>query len=308
MNTVYPLQLWLILLNLYMQQFRVSPSITRRDSNSIERYLNEIGKIRILTIEEEVALVLRIKAGEESAMQELIRRNLRFVVSVAKKYQDRGLKLADLISEGNIGLIKAAKRFDGSRGFKFISFAVWWIRQTILMAIADQKRLVRLPGNQVVQINRINKAFVTLEQHLERAPTYQEIAEQTSLEAKQVAYFMDNSLLAFSLDSIVQEGSSFTLMDTLNDQNMPGSDHLTSKSSLAVDLNRALGILPEREQLILMMFYGINGYEKTSLDDMVPFLNIGRERIRQLKDKAQRTLGEKCNHFLGEYYFNEAQK
>lgn len=291
-----------------MQQFRVSPSITRRDSNSIERYLNEIGKIRILTIEEEVALVLRIRAGEESAMQELIRRNLRFVVSVAKKYQDRGLKLADLISEGNIGLIKAAKRFDGSRGFKFISFAVWWIRQTILMAIADQKRLVRLPGNQVVQINRINKAFVTLEQHLERTPTYQEVAEQTSMEAKQVAHFMDNSLLAFSLDSIVQEGSSFTLMDTLNDQNTPGSDHLTKKTSLAVDLNRALGILPEREQLILMMFYGINGYEKTSLDDMVPFLNIGRERIRQLKDKAQRTLSEKCNHFLGEYYFNETQK
>ncbi len=291
-----------------MKKLKISQLIARRDSDALERYLNEIGKIALLDAKEEIELASRIRNGDQAALHRLVKCNLRFVVSVAKKYQDRGLKLADLISEGNIGLIKAAKRFDGSRGFKFISFAVWWIRQTILMAIADQKRLVRLPGNQVVQINRINKAFLTLEQHLERAPTYQEIAEQTSLEAKQVAYFMDNSLLAFSLDSIVHEGSSFTLMDTLNDQNMPGSDHLTSKSSLAVDLNRALGILPEREQLILMMFYGINGYEKTSLDDMVPFLNIGRERIRQLKDKAQRTLGEKCNHFLGEYYFNEAQK
>ncbi len=291
-----------------MKQFRVSPSITRRDSNSIERYLNEIGKIRVLSIEEEVALVLRINAGEESAIEELVRRNLRFVVSVAKKYQDRGLKLADLISEGNIGLIKAAKRFDGSRGFKFISFAVWWIRQSILMAIADQKRVVRLPGSQVVQINKINKAFVALEQDLERVPTYQEIAENTSLEADQVAHFMDSALLPFSLDSVAYEGSSFTLIETLNDENTPGSDHLMTRNSLGIDLSRALNILPKRERLILMMFYGINGYEKKSLEEMVPFLDIGTERIRQLKDKAHRTLSQKCKHFLREYWSIEDQK
>lgn len=291
-----------------MQQFRVSQAITRRDSNSIERYLNEIGKIRLLTIEEEVALTLRIRAGEGPAMDELISRNLRFVVSVAKKYQDRGLKLADLISEGNIGLIKAAKRFDGTRGFKFISFAVWWVRQSILLAIAEQKRLVRLPGNQVVQINRINKAFMTLEQKLERLPTYQEVAEDTQLSVDHVAYYMDNALLPYSLDRIVAENSNFTLIDVLQDQSMPGSDHLMARNSLAVDLNRALNILPKREQLILMMFYGLNGYPKTSLDDMVPFLSLGRERIRQLKDKAQRTLSRKCDRFLGEYYFNKDQK
>lgn len=288
-----------------MQQFRVWTSITRRDSDCIERYLNEIGKIRLLSVEEEVALTVRIQNGEELAIQELVRRNLRFVVSVAKKYQDRGLKLADLISEGNIGLIKAARRFDPTRGFRFISFAVWWIRQSILMAIAEQKRLVRLPGNQVVQINRINRAMLTLEQKLERMPTFQELAEDTMLSEDHVAHYLDNALLPYSLDSIVNEGSGFKLIETLGDQNIPGTDHLTFKSSLATDLNRALTVLPRREQLIIMMFYGINGYATTSLDDMVPLLNLGRERIRQLKDKAQRTLSAKCNHFLAEYYFNQ---
>lgn len=256
-------------------------------------------------MEEEEALTIRIQKGEELAMQELVRRNLRFVVSVAKKYQDRGLKLADLISEGNIGMIKAARRFDASRGFRFISFAVWWIRQSILMAIAEQKRLVRLPGNQVVQINRINRAMLSLEQKLERTPTFQELAEDTMLSEDHVAHYLDNALLPYSLDSIVNEDSGFKLIETLGDQNIPDSDHLTFTSSLAIDLNRALTVLPRREQLIIMMFYGINGYSTTSLDDMVPFFNLGRERIRQLKDKAQRTLSSKCNHFLAEYYINE---
>lgn len=291
-----------------MQQFRVWTSITRRDSDSIERYLNEIGKIRLLSIEEEVALIKRVDQGEEMALNELVKRNLRFVVSVAKKYQDRGLKLSDLISEGNIGLIKAAKRFDGTRGFRFISFAVWWIRQSILMALTEQRRLVRLPGNQVVQINRINKAAVALEQELERVPTFEEIAEHTMLSEDHVAHYLDNALLPYSLDSIVDERSGFTLMDTLMDKNIPGSDHLTFTSSLSTDLNRALGVLPRREQLIIMFFYGINGYPKISLDDMAPLLNLGRERIRQLKDKAHRTLTLKCNRFLAGYYFNSDYK
>ncbi|WP_316818661.1 RNA polymerase sigma factor RpoD/SigA [Pedobacter nyackensis] len=291
-----------------MQQFRILASVTRRDSNSIERYLNEIGKIGLLSIEEEVALTLRIRNGEERAVQELVKRNLRFVVSVAKKYQDRGLKLADLISEGNIGLIKAAKRFDASRGFRFISFAVWWIRQSILMALAEQKRLIRLPGNQLVQINRINKAIGVLEQKFERVPTCQEVAEHTLLSEDHVARYLEGALLPYSLDSIVNEGSGFTLIDTVGDQNIPGSDHLTFKSSLATDLNRAISVLPRREQLILMFFYGINGYPKMSLEEMEPLLNLGRERIRQLKDKAQRTLTLKCNHILAEYYFDSDNK
>lgn len=287
-----------------MQKFRIWTSITRRDSDCIERYLNEIGKIRLLSVEEEVNLTTRIRNGDEMAVQELVKRNLRFVVSVAKKYQDRGLKLADLISEGNIGLIKAANRFDATRGFRFISFAVWWIRQSILIALTEQKRLIRLPGNHVVQINRINKVMAVLEQKLERLPTFQEVAADTMLSEDHVAHYMDNSLLPYSLDSIVNETSGFTLMETLRNNNTPQSDHLTFSTSLAVDLNRALGILPKREQLIIMMFYGINGYPATSLDDMVPLLNLGRERIRQLKDKAQRTLTKKCNHFLAEYYVN----
>lgn len=290
-----------------MRQFRIMPLITRRDSNSVERYLNEICKISVLTVEQEGALCLRIINGEELAMEELIERNLRFVVSVAKKYQDRGLKLADLISEGNIGLIKAARRFDATRGFKFISFAVWWIRQAILMAISEQKRLVRLPGNQVVQINRISKAFSALEQKLERVPTYEEIAEDTLLTVDQVAYCMNNALQPYSLDRLADESSNFTLLETLPNYNTPGTDHITATTSLAVDLNRAIRILPRREQLILMMYYGINGYEKMSLDDMVPLLNLGRERIRQLKDKAQRTLGHRCNDFLAGYYFEKEQ-
>lgn len=287
-----------------MQQFRIQASVTRRDSDTVERYFNEIGKISLLSIDEEVALTLRIHDGEERAVQELVRHNLRFVVSVAKKYQDRGLKLSDLISEGNIGLIKAARRFDASRGFRFISFAVWWIRQSILLAIAEQKRLVRLPGNQVVQINRINKAIVLLEQKFERTPTFQELAEHTMLSEDHVAHYLEGALLPYSLDSVVNERSGFTLIDTLGDKNIPGSDHLTFSSSLAIDLNRAIHILPRREQLIIMFFYGVNGYPKLSLEDMEPLLNLGRERIRQLKDKAQRTLTVKCNHILAGYYFN----
>lgn len=291
-----------------MQEFRVWASITRRDSGCIERYLNEIGKIRLLTVEEEVELTLRISRGEEAAVQELVKRNLRFVVSVAKNYQDRGLKLADLISEGNIGLIKAAKRFDASRGFRFISFAVWWIRQSILMAIVAQKRLVRLPGSQIVQINRIKRVMAELEQKLERPPTFAEVAEHTLLSEEHVAYYLDNALLPHSLNSKVNEQSCFTLMDTLGDRNIPASDHLTFASSLSIDLNRAIGVLPRREQLIILFFYGINGYPQLSLDDMEPLLNLGRERIRQLKDKAHRTLIRKCNHMLVGYYTNTDHK
>ncbi len=285
-----------------MKQFKVSNAITRRDSESIERYLNDIGKIALLSIEEEVSLTTKIRNGDEAAVQELIRRNLRFVVSVAKKYQESGLKLGDLISEGNFGLIKAARHFDPTRGFRFISFAVWWIRQAILLAIADQKRLVRLPCNQVVYLNIINRAVMTLEQKLERMPTFGELAEHTAIPEDKIAYCLDRSLLPYSLDSVVNEFSGVTLMDTLSDTNVPGSDHLTNTTSLSGDIIRALNLLPKRERKIIMLFYGINGYAPTSLEDMEPILNLGRERIRQLKDKARKTLALKFNNSHSNYF------
>lgn len=285
-----------------MKQFKVFASITRRDADSIERYLNDIGKIGLLSIDEEVSLTTKIRNGDEAAMQKLIRCNLRFVVSVAKKYQESGMKLADLISEGNFGLIKAARHFDHTRGFRFISFAVWWIRQSILLAIVNQKRLVRLPCNQVVDINRINKAVMRLEQKLERTPTFEELAEHTAIPEDKIAYCLDRSFLPYSLDRVVNEVSGITLMDTLSDQNIPGSDHLTYSTSLSADLIRALNMLPKRERKIIMLFYGINGHAQTSLEDMEPIFNLGRERIRQLKDKARRTLTLKFNNSPSNYF------
>lgn len=284
-----------------MKQFRIIQSITRRDSDSLERYLNDIGKIALLSVEDEVRLARRIRNGDVVALQQLVKSNLRFVVSVAKKYQDRGLKLSDLISEGNIGLIKAASRFDDTKGFKFISFAVWWIRQSILLAIAEQQRLVRLPINQVVAIETINSAIVKLEQKLERMPTVEELAEHTTLTADKIAYYLSSSVRPCSLDHIPDEKHTFTLLDVIGDKNTPGTDHLSFNSSLLVDLNRSLSILPKREQKILMLFYGINGYPETSLDDMEPIFNLGRERLRKLRDKAHKTLSLKCCDTLSDY-------
>lgn len=285
-----------------MKQFRIMQSITRRDSDSLERYLNDIGKIALLSVEDEVRLARRIRNGDVVALQQLVKSNLRFVVSVAKKYQERGLKLSDLISEGNIGLIKAASRFDDTKGFKFISFAVWWIRQSILLAIAEQQRLVRLPINQVVAIETINSAIVELEQKLERIPTVEELAEHTALAADKIACYLNSTVRHCSLDHIPDEKNGFTLLDIIGDKSTPGTDHLSFNSSFLVDLNRSLSILPKREQKILMLFYGINGYPETSLDDMEPIFNLGRERIRKLRDKAYKTLSLKCGDTLSDYF------
>ncbi|WEK20873.1 MAG: RNA polymerase sigma factor RpoD/SigA [Candidatus Pedobacter colombiensis] len=284
-----------------MKQFRVLQSIIRRDSDSVERYLNDIGKINLLSMEDEVRLAGRIRKGDAGALQQLVKGNLRFVVSVAKKYQERGLKLSDLISEGNIGLIKAAKYFDDTKGFKFISFAVWWIRQSILLAIAEQKRLVRLPVNQVVAIDTINRAIIALEQKLERMPTAEELISYTSLSADKIFRYINSTVNPYSLHHIVDEKNGFTLLDTIDDKSIPKSDHLTFTTSLLVDLNRSLSILPKREQKILMLFYGINGYPQTSLDDMEPIFNLGRERIRKLRDKAHKTLSLNCGDTLSDY-------
>lgn len=280
----------------YMKQIKLFASITRRDLDSLNRYLNDIGKIRLLSIEEEVRLTTQIRNGNEAAMQQLIRCNLRFVVSVAKRYQDSGMGLADLISEGNFGLLKAARNFDPSRGFRFISFAVWWIRQSILLAIASQKRLIRLPCNQLVDINIVNNAIICLEQKLERMPTVRELAEHTALSEEKIAYSMDRAYLPYALDGIVNERSGKTLMDTISEQNIPATDHLTSCPSLSRELMGALNLLPKRERKIIMLFYGINGYAQTSLADMEPIFNLGRERLRQLKDKARKTLTAKFDN------------
>lgn len=273
-----------------MKQFRLFASFTRRDSASLERYFNDIGKIALLSIEEEVSLTTKIRNGDKDAMQILIRCNLRFVVSVAKRYQDSGLKLADLISEGNLGLIKAAENFDHTRGFRFISFAVWWIRQSILMAIASHRRLVRLPSNQLVDINRINRAAMALEQKLERLPTFEELSVHTAIPEHKIAYCLDRANLPYSLDRIVNETSGLTLIETLSDNNFPGTDHLTHTTSLSAELIRVLNVLPQRERKIIMLYYGIDGHAQTSLEEMEPIFNLGKERIRQLKDKARRTL------------------
>lgn len=273
-----------------MRQLRISQSITNRNTDSLEKYLNDIGKINLLEGDEEIRLATTIREGDRAALDKLVNANLRFVVSVAKKYQDKGLRLADLISEGNLGLIKAAKRYDHTKGFKFISFAVWWIRQSIICAIADQKRLVRLPGNQIVGITKVNRAIEILEQELERAPSTREIAENLDITEDRIIDFQYNSPLSYSLDVLINEESGFTLMDTVPDHNIPVTDASLMEESRAQDLQRFLGVLPKREQQILCLYYGLYGYPETTLDDMIPIFNLSKERIRQLKDKALKTL------------------
>lgn len=286
-----------------MRQLKIAQSITNRDTDSIDKYLTDIGRIDLLTIDEELSLARRIKKGDTAALDKLVKTNLRFVVSVAKKYQNRGLQLADLISEGNLGLIKAAQRFDDTKGFKFISFAVWWIRQSIMQALADQKRMIRLPGNQVLGIIKINKAADLLEQELERLPTYEELSVATELSQEKVADYLSSAPLSYSLDMTTSEESGFTLMDTLVNDNVPNTDALMMTESLSEDLNRTLGILPEREKWIITLFFGLDNHTALTLDDMVEVFNLSKERIRQLKDRALKTLRQNCRTpYLAEYF------
>lgn len=286
-----------------MRQLKIAQSITNRDTDSIDKYLTDIGRIDLLTIEEELSLAKRIKKGDTAALDKLVKTNLRFVVSVAKKYQNRGLQLADLISEGNLGLIKAAHRFDDTKGFKFISFAVWWIRQSIMQALADQKRMIRLPGNQVLGIIKINKAADLLEQQLERLPTYEELSVATELSQEKVADYLSSAPLSYSLDMTTNEESGFTLMDTLANDNVPNTDALMITESLSEDLNRTLGVLPEREKWIITLFFGLDNHTALTLDDMVEVFNLSKERIRQLKDRALKTLRQNCRTpYLAEYF------
>lgn len=285
-----------------MRQLKVLPSITKRDSESVERYLRDIVKIELLDVNEEHFIGSKARNGDAEAMDRLIKSNLRFVVSVAKSYAGRGLSLCDLISEGNIGLMTAAKRFDPTMGFKFITFAVWWIRQAMVCAIAKQRNAVRLPANQVAAIAKIKAAGLKLEQKLERTPGIEELAEYTGFTEQQVAGVMDAGLMHYSLDRTAEGEPGHSLLDILADKSTRGTDHLAMGTSLLADIERIIRRLPKREQKVLMMFYGINGNPPSSLKDMEVVFNLGSERLRQIKDKAQKTLRSKYRVALADYF------
>jgi RNA polymerase primary sigma factor len=271
-----------------MRQLKISKSITNRESHSIEKYLQEIGKVDLLTAEEEVELAKRIKKGDQKALEKLVKANLRFVVSVAKQYQNSSLSLNDLINEGNLGLVKAAQKFDETKGFKFISYAVWWIRQSIIQALAEQSRLIRLPLNKVGSLTKINKAFAELEQKYEREPSPEELAEMLDIEIEQVQSTIDVSTWHVSMDTPFEDGQeSNSLIDVLKDENAPTADYAVEyHGSLSIECMRALNTLSEREREVVKMFFGI-GYESPhSLEDIGQRFDLTRERVRQIKDKA----------------------
>ncbi|WP_242692264.1 sigma-70 family RNA polymerase sigma factor [Aridibaculum aurantiacum] len=270
-----------------MRQLKITKSITNRESQSLEKYLQEIGKVDLISAEEEVELAKKIKLGDQVALHRLTKANLRFVVSVAKQYQNQGLTLPDLINEGNLGLIKAAQRFDETKGFKFISYAVWWIRQTILQALAEQSRIVRLPLNKVGLTNRISKAFQLLEQEFEREPTAEELADLLDIRTEEVAATLNMSNRHISVDSPVVDGEENTLMDILTNPNATLSDeNLVHHESLKLEIDRSLQTLTERQKDVICFFYGIGVDHPLSLEDIGERYHLTRERVRQIKDKA----------------------
>ncbi|MEN3040168.1 MAG: RNA polymerase sigma factor RpoD/SigA [Bacteroidia bacterium] len=275
-----------------MRQLKIQKQITNRESQSLDKYLQEIGKVPLLSVDEEAELARRIRQGDEEALEKLVKANLRFVVSVAKQYQNQGLPLTDLISEGNLGLIKAAKRFDETRGFKFISYAVWWIRQSILQALAEQSRIVRLPLNRVGALNKINKVFARLEQEYEREPSPEEIAEamQGTLSPEEVAEIMRQSGRHVSLDSPIAPGEETRFIDVLENPDLPQPDQVLMYESLRQEIAKALATLEDREAQILRMHFGIDQRYPMTLDEIAEKLGLTRERVRQIKEKAIRKL------------------
>lgn len=270
-----------------MRQLKISKSITNRESQSLEKYLQEIGKVELINPEEEVLLANSIRHGDQKALDRLVNANLRFVVSVAKQYQNQGLSLPDLINEGNVGLIKAALRFDETRGFKFISYAVWWIRQSILQALAEQSRIVRLPLNKVGLTNRINKAFQQLEQEFEREPTQEELSDLLEISIEEIASTVGISHRHVSMDSPMGEGEDGTIMDLMENPNADKTDvKLEYFESLKLEIDRSLKTLTQRQKEVLCFFYGIGVDHALSLEDIGIRFNLTRERVRQIKDKA----------------------
>ena len=272
-----------------MRQLKITKSITNRESASLDKYLQEIGHEELLSVEEEVELAGRIRKGDRKALEKLTKANLRFVVSVAKQYQNQGLSLPDLINEGNLGLIKAAEKFDETRGFKFISYAVWWFRKSILQAIAEQSRIVRLPLNQVGSVNKINRALNKFEQEHERRPSVNEIAETTDLPEDKIADAMNANTRHVSVDAPFVDGDDNSLLDILANNDAPMADNELVKQSLQTEISRALQLLNERERNIIEAFFGINQPELT-LEEIGNKYGLTRERVRQIKEKAIRRL------------------
>ncbi len=272
-----------------MRQLKITQSITNRESQSLDKYLREIGKVDLITAEEEVELAQRIREGDQVALEKLTKTNLRFVVSVAKQYQNQGLTLGDLINEGNLGLIKAAKRFDETKGFKFISYAVWWIRQSILQAIAEQSRIVRLPLNQVGSLSKISKAFSKLEQEYEREPSPEELADILETTVDKVSDTLSNSGRHVSMDAPFVQGEENTLLDVLENHD-PDTDSSLIDESLSEEIKRSLATLTEREREIIVLFFGLGSNHQLSLEEIGEKFNLTRERVRQIKDKALQRL------------------
>ena len=270
-----------------MRQLKISKSITNRESESLEKYLQEIGRVELITPEEEVRLARLIKQGDQKALDKLTKANLRFVVSVAKQYQSQGLTLPDLINEGNLGLIKAAQRFDETRGFKFISYGVWWIRQSIMQALAEQSRIVRLPLNKVGLTNRISRAYSQLEQEYERTPTAEELANYLDVDIEEVSATMSVAARHVSMDSPLSDGEESTLIDVLANENADSADkQIMFKDSLRQEVQRSLSLLTPRQKEVICYFYGIGVDEPMSLEDLGVKYGLTRERVRQIKDKA----------------------
>ncbi len=272
-----------------MRQLKITQSITNRESQSLDKYLHEIGKVDLITAEEEVILAQKIREGDQAALERLTKTNLRFVVSVAKQYQNQGLTLGDLINEGNLGLIKAAKRFDETKGFKFISYAVWWIRQSILQAIAEQSRIVRLPLNQVGSLSKISKAFSRLEQEFEREPSPEELADTLETTVDKITDTLSNSGRHVSMDAPFVQGEENTLLDVLENDD-PNTDSSLIDESLSEEIRRSLATLTEREREIIVLFFGLSTNHPLSLEEIGEKFNLTRERVRQIKDKALQRL------------------
>jgi len=285
-----------------MRQLKITKSITNRESASLDKYLQEIGREELITAEEEVQLAKKIRDGDQRSLEKLTRANLRFVVSVAKQYQNQGLSLPDLINEGNLGLIKAARRFDETRGFKFISYAVWWIRQSILQALAEQSRIVRLPLNQVGSLNKINKAYSKLEQEFEREPTPEELANLLDLPQDKITDTMKVSGRHVSMDAPLASGEESTLMDVIANGDSPRADAALINESLSREIDRALSTLTERERDVVKLFFGIGINHGLTLEEIGAKFDLTRERVRQIKEKAVRRLRHSSRSKLLQQY------
>ncbi|MDX1760134.1 MAG: RNA polymerase sigma factor RpoD/SigA [Arenibacter algicola] len=285
-----------------MRQLKITKQITNRDTKSLEKYFQEISKIELITPDEEAELARRIREGDQIALNKLVNANLRFVVSAAKQYQGKGLRLSDLINEGNIGLVKAAQRFDETRGFKFISYAVWWIRQSILQAMSEHSRMVRLPLNKIGEISKINKVFSALEQTFQRPPSAVEIARELDMSPTQVKLAIKNSGKHLSMDAPFEEGDSFNLYNVIKSKESNSPDTKMIRDSLRTDIEMVLKTLPSRESEIIRLYYGIGERNPKSLSEIGELFDITRERVRQIREKALRILQSKSRNQILKAY------